>query len=37
MDGVRWGSMQHNGDRRFALPDALGSTAVFAQDGKFPV
>ncbi|MGH9542312.1 MAG: RHS repeat-associated core domain-containing protein [Terriglobales bacterium] len=33
MDGVRWGSLQQNGDGRYTLPDALGSTAVFAQDG----
>ncbi|HZT73782.1 MAG TPA: RHS repeat-associated core domain-containing protein [Terriglobales bacterium] len=33
MEGVRWGWLYQNGDRRFTLPDALGSTAVFAQDG----
>ena len=33
MDGVRWGWLYQNGDGRYTLPDALGSTAVFAQDG----
>ncbi len=33
MDGVRWGWLYQNGDGRFTLPDALGSTAVLAQDG----
>ncbi|HZT74514.1 MAG TPA: RHS repeat-associated core domain-containing protein [Terriglobales bacterium] len=33
MGGVRWGWLYQNGDGRFTLPDALGSTAVLAQDG----
>ncbi len=33
MEGVRWGWLYQNGDGRYTLPDALGSTAVFAQDG----
>ncbi|HZT73830.1 MAG TPA: RHS repeat-associated core domain-containing protein [Terriglobales bacterium] len=33
MEGVRWGWLYQNGDGRYTLPDALGSTAVLAQDG----
>ncbi len=33
MEGVRRGWLYQNGDGRFTLPDALGSTAVLAQDG----